>query len=103
MGNLKHKNIEKLETFVKFGEIFTKVWADDQKHVYVFKRQKNGGTYMGFEVVRGHKFTNPDGSVVYAYPSSEEFGKNGYYINGRMKDYKERIQKYIEKLSKDEE
>lgn len=100
MKKLKHKDITELETFVKFGDIFTKVWSDDEKHVYVYKRVKKGVGATHFEVVRGHKYKYDDGSVVYAYPSSEEFGVRGYFINGLMKDYKERIKMCIEKLSK---
>lgn len=103
MEKIKRKDIKEIETFEKFGEIFTKIYKDDEIHVYVYERRKNGGTSGGFEVIRGKKYTNPDGSVVYCYPSSEDFGVYGYYISALMRDCKERIQKYIEKLSKDEE
>ena len=34
---------------------------------------------MGYEVVKGVKRMNPDGSIVYVYPVDEQFGVYGFY------------------------
>lgn len=73
------KDIRDINKFEKYGSTFSKIWGDDEHHLYVFKRTKNRTDY---EVVRGVKKKNPDGSIVYTYPSSENFGINGYYIMG---------------------
>lgn len=76
---IEAKDIKDTNTFKKFGATFSKVWSDDERHLYVFKRTKHRTDY---EVIKGVKTKNPDGSIVYRYPSSEEFGTYGYYIMG---------------------
>ena len=98
MEKITRKDIKEINSFNKFGDNFTKVWSDDAQHIYVFKRTNKQYMSGQFEVVKGKKYTNPDMSVVWVYPSSAEFGENGYCINGARKDYKERIKMYIEKL-----
>lgn len=87
--DLKHQN-----TFVKFGDTFTKIWGDDKKHIYVYKRTKQFGekTIVAYEVIKGVKYTNPDGKQVYVYPSSEQFGNQGYYISGDTEYAHQRIE-----------
>lgn len=80
------KDIRDLSSFKKWGATFTKVWSDDDRHLYVFKRT---GVRTDYEVIKGVKTKNPDGSIAYAYPSSEQFGSNGYYIMGIPANYAE--------------
>lgn len=35
---------------------------------------------MGYEIVKPVKYVNPDGNIVYSYPSSSQFGTNGAYL-----------------------
>ena len=74
------KDIKDLNSFKKWGTTFTKIWGDDDRHLYVFKR--SGCSRDDYEVVKGVKTKNSDGSIVYAYPSSDNFGMYGYYIMG---------------------
>ena len=77
-----YPDIKEQNEFKKYGEQFRKIFADDEKHIYVFSRNNTD-----YEVIQGVKKKNPDGNIVYAYPSSEQFGSYGYYITGRNKDY----------------
>lgn len=47
--------------------------------VYVFEREKNERIHL--EVVKGKKYTNPDGSVVFVYPGDEDFGPYGKSVD----------------------
>ena len=38
------------------------------------------GKLMGYEIVKPKKVKNPDGSIVFRYPSSDDFGKNGWFL-----------------------
>lgn len=73
------KDVKDIQSFKKFDSTFTKIWGDDDRHLYVFKRTKYRDDY---EVIKAVKKKNQDGSIVYRYPSSEEFGTYGYYIMG---------------------
>ena len=93
MIKIINKDIKEIEKFEKFGDTFTKIYADDEKHIYVFKRIRDyeTKTAISYEVVKGRKVKNPDGSIVYRYPISEEFGMYGYYIFGTEDYCKKRI------------
>lgn len=71
--NIEYKDISELDTFTKYGDVFTKIWGDDEHHVYLFKRKR------GYELVRGVK-AKSDGTIKYRYPSNEQFGSHGWYI-----------------------
>ena len=95
------KDIKETEEFEKFGDVFTKVFADDENHIYVFKREREDKSLKTFsyEVVKGIKTKNPDGSIVYIYPPSDKFGSYGYYIFGTTEKYcKDRIEYRIKCL-----
>lgn len=55
---------------------------------YITKYVANNGLWYlfstegGYEIVRAVKRKQPDGSEVYCYPSSEQFGVSGWYICG---------------------
>ena len=80
MEKIYYKSIEEINSFTKYGDTFTKVFGNDEKHIYVFKRG------IDYEVVQGVKHKNPDGNIVYVYPSNEQFGVYGYYISGYVKN-----------------
>lgn len=83
------KDVKEQDKFEKFGEEFTKIFGNDEKHIYVFKRVKETelGNKTNYEVIKGVKFKNPDGSIVYIYPKSQQFGVYGYYILGYNPQY----------------
>lgn len=70
--------------------------ADEEHRIYVYERyyQKTDLMYA-YEIVRGIKHKNPDGNIVYLYPSSEQFGKYGYFIPAKSKN---RIPEYVKML-----
>lgn len=75
------KDILEIDDFYKYGDHFRKVASYPDRNVFVFER--NTCT----EVVKGKRHVNPDGSEVFTYPSSEDFGRLGYCItNYRCKD-----------------
>lgn len=69
---------------------------DEEKRIYVYGRYNHSGRLYGYEVVRGVKHKNPDGNIVYIYPSLEKFGRYGYFVAARWKDD---IPKYLAKLA----
>lgn len=85
--NIDRKDIKEIESFVRNGSEWTKVYADDENHIYVFFNGKDA------EVIIGVKHKNTDGSIVYVYPSTTQFGRYGYYIAGPR--FKERIKQRI--------
>ena len=102
MKQINYTDLKEQNNFRKFDEDFSKIWSDDKNHIYVFKRVKkynldNGNTkeVISYEVIKGVKKKNPDGTIVYAYPSTDQFGIYGYYITGSEKYCKERISKRI--------
>ena len=72
---------EKME-FRRKGYDYKNIVFDADHHCGIWKMTKNvGGVVkdMGYEVVRGIKNKNPDGSIVYYYPGDEQFGVCGFY------------------------
>ena len=87
MRKIEYTDLKNLNDFEKYGDKFTKIYADDENHIYIYKRVSRYGV-AAFELVKGVKAKNPDGSIVYRYPSSEQFGISGWYImdNDRARD-----------------
>lgn len=75
------KDVKEIDNFTKYGEKFSKVFADDEKHIYVFKRESKNGV-ISWEIFKSYAKKNPDGSIVYYYPSSNDFGCNAFYVGG---------------------
>lgn len=103
--NINKQDISTTNVFRKYDKDYTKIWGDDDRHLYVFqvfKKYPSGIEVTDYEVVKGIKYKNPDGSIVYVYPSAERFGSYGYYIQGQVKSYAyERIVKRLKDLSPD--
>lgn len=49
-----------------------------------YKRYNSKGTHNGNEIVIPIKHKQPDGTIVRVYPSTEQFGKYGWYFPPRM-------------------
>lgn len=48
---------------------------------YLYKRvMMNDGRTLGFEIITPRKYNNPDGTIVYVYPSTAEFGYAGWFL-----------------------
>ena len=82
MEKPQRKDINEIDEFSKFGDVFKKTASYPDRNIYVFERK------YCIEVVKGKKYTNPDGTVVRTYPGSEDFGSYGFCIarNSRFKD-----------------
>lgn len=73
-------------------------------HIYLYKltppkRYKRKLPYKQYELVRGKKSKQPDGTIVYIYPGDEDFGTYGYYICGTEESCRKQIMKYVNKLN----
>ena len=68
------KDIKDLKTFEKFGDTFEQVRSNPETGWYLYDRGNH------YEVVRGKRYVNPDGSIVYTYPGSEDWGRYGYTV-----------------------
>lgn len=72
---------EKME-FRRAGYDYKNVVFDAEHHCGIWKMSKEiDGVLkdMGYEVVKGVKKKNPDGSIVYCYPGDEQFGVYGFF------------------------
>ena len=79
---VKYKDISERTEF-KFGEDTLKLsyCADEEKHIYVYERYNRDNRLYCYEVIRAIRHTNPDGSIVYSYPSTEQFNSKGYFVS----------------------
>lgn len=76
------KDIEERLEFDRCGYHYVNICLDTEKKAGIWELRKDNKCY-GFEVVKGKKHKNSDGSVVYAYPSDEQFGTYGWYLVGK--------------------
>lgn len=104
MEKVKPTDISTTNVFRKYDKDYTKIWGDDDRHLYVFqlfKKYPSGIEVTDYEVIKAKRI-NCEGEIIYRYPTSEEFGTYGYYIQGQVKSYAyERIVKRLKDLSPD--
>lgn len=79
-------DISEKKEFDRIGIHYKQVYADDINHIYLYQMDNRENAY---ELVKGKKRKNPDGNIVYVYPSDEDFGTLGWYIVG-TKEYTEK-------------
>ena len=75
-------DISERMTFSRAGYDYQNIVFDKEHHCGIWKVSiEIDGIVndIGYEVVRGIKKKNSDGSIVYVYPSNEQFGINGFY------------------------
>ena len=76
------KDISEKMTFRRAGCDYQNIVFNEEHHCGIWKMSKEiDGVVkdMGYEVVKGVKKKNPDGSIVYVYPVDEQFGVYGFY------------------------
>lgn len=75
---ISYQDIRTLKEFKKYGDTFKQV-EDFGDNIFLYSRENEDskGVYV-FELVRGVPLKNPDGSIVYTYPSSSEWGRYGF-------------------------
>ena len=75
-------DVSKKVEFRRAGYDYRMLVFDEAHHCGIWKMTRviDGEVLdMGYEVVKGIKTVNPDGTVVYRYPCSEEFGTYGFF------------------------
>ena len=98
MEKIFRKDISEKKEFSFDGDTLKQKYCyDEEKQIWVYERYNHSGRLIGYEVVKGIKHINPDGSLVFKYPSSEQFGKYGYFISARWAETD--IPKYLAKLA----
>ena len=72
-------DLKELNEFNKYRSHYTKIFGNDEKLIYVFKKTRMYGNVMFvyYQVIQGVKHMNPDGNIVYAYPTNNEFNYYG--------------------------
>ena len=78
------KEIHQKMTFKRSGCDYKNILFDEEHHCGIWEMTKVIGSktkFMGYEVVKGIKAKNPDGSIVYCYPGDEQFGVYGFYTH----------------------
>lgn len=76
-SEINRQDLKEIEGYKSADYYWEKVKADDINHIYLFKAREDLA-----EMVKGKKYTNPDGSIVYAMPSSNNWGKYGWTFWG---------------------
>ena len=82
MKSFINKDLTERFEFTRAGYRTICICYDKENHKGIWELRKDGSC-RGYEVVKGVKTKNPDGSVVYVDPSSEQFGKYGSCIVGK--------------------
>lgn len=83
--------------FRRIGYDYYRVYFDATRHIAVYEMSKDG-KHKGYEVIKGKKHKNPDGTIVFVYPSDEDFGIYGWYVN--FVDENIEMEKISEKVHK---
>lgn len=77
------KDLQK--TFTKYGDTFTQIAHNSNLNTYLYERTDSEGKNNGYEIIKPKKVKNPDGSIVYVYPTEREWGY-GRALTTRNKD-----------------
>lgn len=86
-------SIKDKKEFDRAGYHYTCVRADDRRHIYLYKMTDGSSRPTElYELVKAVKHKNPDGNVVYRYPTSEEWGLYGWTIWGYPETCKLKIE-----------
>jgi hypothetical protein len=78
MKEMFAKDISEMKEFTKYGDTFRQIRNNPETGWWLYERRGKGN--RSYEVVKGKKFTNPDGTTVRCYPSSNDWGNYGYTI-----------------------
>ena len=93
------KDISGKKVFKRIGCTYYQVYADHDRHIYIYDIIRDeDGEHRGYEVVKGIKHKNPDNSIVYTYPSDEQFGTYGFSTMGTEKTYEKEMTQLLAKV-----
>lgn len=73
-----YQPIETQKEFVFNETTFKQCEHNESTGLYLYERYKNG-RLNGYEVVVGVKAKQPDGTIVFHYPSASDFGPKGLF------------------------
>lgn len=80
------RDISERLTFNRRGYNYKNIYLNNEKHTGIWEVSLKG-SFQGYEIIKGIKAKNPDGRIVYTYPSDERFGRpNGLYVIGRTQE-----------------
>lgn len=85
-------SIDDMTHFFKYGDEFKFIKKNEKKNTYLYKRVNLETNVVYYEVIVPVKTKNPDGSIVYVYPSAESFG----FGRGICTRSLEKAEKYLE-------
>lgn len=92
------KDIGEKRVFTRIGCTYYQVYADKERHICIYDIINQDGIHRGYEVVRGVKHKNPDGAIVYTYPSDEQFGTYGFTTLGTERTYDTEMAQLLDKV-----
>lgn len=96
MKAIEFKPIDELKEFKKFGDSFVQVEKFDN-NIYLYKRTFGpDNKYWCYELVKGVKHKNPNGQVIYVYPSTSSWGHSGFSLYSGTS--REKIQSLVDRL-----
>lgn len=77
---IKSKDISEKMRFSRIGYDYECVFYNQDFHCGVWRMtKKDSGRFGGYEVVKGIRHKQPDGSFVWSYPGDEDFGRYGFF------------------------
>lgn len=74
MKKIVGRDISELKEFTKYGDTFKQIRNNPETGWWLYERETH------YEVVKGKRYINPTGEVVYLYPSDCDWGNLGYTI-----------------------
>ena len=78
-NSICRKSIDEKKEFNLEGDTFKFVKKNEKDNIYLYARYHNGYLHA-YEVVKPVKAKQPDGSLVFVYPSSSQFGIYGFFF-----------------------
>lgn len=98
MKEIYRTDISNKKVFKRIGCTYYQVYADNDKHIYIYDIINPDGEHRGYEIVKGRKCTNPDKSIVYRYPTDEEFGLYAWTTIGTENTYNFEMEQVVSKM-----
>ena len=97
MEDIWKRDINDVNEFNKNGYKHTKVAEKDGWYLFkmepISEELKGFVHYLNYEVVKGVKLKNPDGTDVFVYPNDERFGIYGFYFCGAPEIIRKNMEK----------
>lgn len=98
MKEIYRTDINSKKVFKRIGCTYYQVYADNDKHIYVYDIINPDGEHRGYEIIKGVKSKNPDDSIVYRYPTDEEFGVYAWTTVGTENTYNFEMEQVVGKV-----